>query len=262
MGQAQGWRGDDPVLGAAANRLAGAAADEILRWAAERFAPRIVFATAFGPEGLVLLDMITTGHLRIDVFTLDTGLFFPETYSLWRRLEQRYGVRIRAVRPTLDLDEQAREHGPSLWSRDPEGCCALRKVEPLRGELRGRDAWITAIRRDQTSDRASAREIEWDEVHGLAKVNPLVSWSAREVWTYLREHDVPTNPLHERGYPSIGCWPCTGPVAAGEDPRAGRWRGRAKTECGLHVRPAGGRAPQTPPDTPTSPEARAFPDRS
>jgi phosphoadenylyl-sulfate reductase (thioredoxin) len=226
-----------PDLDEVARQLEPRAADEILRWAAQRYAPRLAFATAFGPEGLVLLDLIARERLAIDVFTLDTGLFFPETYELWQRLEQRYGLVIRAVRPALDVDEQAQRHGAALWSRDPNGCCALRKVEPLRQALRGQKAWVSAIRRDQTRDRAQARAVERDHLHGLVKVNPLVAWSARDVWLYLREHDVPTNPLHERGYPSVGCWPCTGPVAAGEDPRAGRWRGREKTECGLHARP-------------------------
>ena len=238
---------DEADLDELARQLEPRPADEILRWAAERYAPRLAFATAFGPEGLVLLDVIARERLPIDVFTLDTGLFFPETYELWRRLEQRYGLVIRAVRPALGVDEQAQRHGAALWSRDPDLCCQLRKVEPLRQALRGQEAWISAIRRDQTRERAQARVVERDPLHGLVKVSPLVAWSARDVWLYLREHDVPTNPLHERGYPSVGCWPCTGPVAAGEDPRAGRWRGREKTECGLHARPpAAGPFPATP----------------
>lgn len=218
-------------------RLEGRAPGEILRWAAARYAPQLAFATAFGPEGLVLLDLIAREGLKVDVFTLDTGLFFPETYDLWRRLERRYALEIRAVRPALSLDEQRLRHGEALWARHPDRCCTLRKVDPLSEALRGHRAWISAIRRDQTPDRAHARVVEYDRRHGLAKVNPLVDWSADDVWRYLRAHQVPTNPLHERGYPSIGCWPCTGPVAAGEDARAGRWRGLEKTECGLHARP-------------------------
>ena len=190
-----------------------------------------------GPRAWCCCDLVASERLDVDVFTLDTGLFFPETYALWRQLEARYGLAIRAVRPALDLEQQAARHGEALWSREPDRCCQLRKVEPLREALRGHDAWISAIRRDQTQDRADARTVEHDRRHGLVKVNPLVAWSAREVWAYLREHDVPVNPLHARGYPSIGCQPCTGPVADGEDPRAGRWRGREKTECGLHLRP-------------------------
>jgi len=245
-----------------ARRLEGRSATDILRWAADRYAPRLAFATAFGPEGLVLLDLIAREGLAVDVFTLDTGLFFPETYTLWRRLEERYHRQIRAARSPLDLEQQAERHGPALWSRDPDRCCGLRKVEPLREALRGQDAWISAIRRDQTQDRAQARVVEHDRRHGLLKINPLVAWTANDVWRYLREHDVPTNPLHERGYPSIGCWPCTSAVADGEDPRAGRWRGRPKTECGLHTRRnAVGRtaARRTPEDRRTS---EAIPERS
>jgi phosphoadenylyl-sulfate reductase (thioredoxin) len=174
----------------------------------------------------------------VDVFTLDTGLLFPETYALWRRLEERYSLRIRAVRPVLDLQEQAARHGEALWGREPGRCCLIRKVEPLAVALHGHEAWISSIRADQTADRASARVVEWDSRFNLMKVNPLLAWSSEDVWEYLREHDVPTNPLHSRGYPSIGCGPCTSPVHPGEDPRAGRWRGRVKTECGLHTRPS------------------------
>jgi phosphoadenylyl-sulfate reductase (thioredoxin) len=185
----------------------------------------------------VLIDMAARQQLSIAFFTLDTGLLFPETYALWQRLEQRYGVTIRAVRPAQTVDEQAIEHGQALWAREPDRCCALRKVAPLREALRGYDAWITAIRRDQTATRASARHIETDDKHGLWKVNPLLRWSADDVWQYVRAHDVPYNQLHEIGYASIGCAPCTTPVKPGEDPRAGRWRHREeKNECGLHVR--------------------------
>jgi phosphoadenylyl-sulfate reductase (thioredoxin) len=221
----------------AARALARLPAQDVLAWAARRYAPRLAFGTAFGPEGLVLLDLIARNGLDVDVFTLDTGLFFPETYELWRRLEQRYGRAVRAVRPALSLDQQAERHGEALWSRDPDACCAMRKVDPLREALRGHEAWVSAIRRDQTRDRAAAAVVERDARTGLVKVNPLLEWSADDVWAYLRAHDVPTNPLHAAGYPSIGCRPCTTAVATGEDPRAGRWRGREKTECGLHSRP-------------------------
>jgi phosphoadenylyl-sulfate reductase (thioredoxin) len=172
------------------------------------------------------------------MIALDTGVLFPETYELWRKLEAKYGVAIEAVQPDLTLDQQAARLGARLWESDPDQCCAVRKVAPLRQALRGKDAWITSIRRDQTTDRATSRMVERDAKFGLVKVNPLVTWSAEDVKTYLRAHDVPTNPLHEQGYPSIGCMPCTSPVVPGEDPRSGRWRGRGKTECGLHNRGA------------------------
>jgi sulfate adenylyltransferase len=221
----------------AAMVLEGRPAEEILAWASARFGPRITFATGFGAEGCVLIDLIARHHLPIDIFTLDTGLLFPETYALWRRLEQRYGVVIRAVRPEQTVDQQAAAHGDRLWARDPDRCCDLRKVAPLRAALAGHDAWISAIRRDQTPERASAGIVEADAIFGLVKVNPLASWTATDVSDHVRAHDVPVSPLHEQGYPSIGCVPCTSRVAAGENPRAGRWRGRATSECGLHARP-------------------------
>ena len=208
---------------------------EILRWAADQFGPGLTFATGFGAEGCVLIDMIGRHRLPIDIFTLDTGLLFPETYDLWRRLEERYDVSIRGVRPELTVDAQAATHGPELWTRRPDRCCEIRKVSPLVAELSRFDAWITAIRRDQTASRADALAVEWDARFGLGKVNPLVGWTKQEVWSHLLRNDVPYNPLHDRGYPSIGCLPCTSRVAAGEDDRAGRWRGAAKTECGLHA---------------------------
>ncbi len=215
--------------------LEGRAPEEILRTAADRF-PRIAFATGFGAEGCVLIDLIGRHRLPIDVFTLDTGLLFPETYELWRRLEQRYGIHIRAARPSLTVEEQERKYGARLWATDPDRCCEMRKVLPLRAALAPFEAWITAIRRDQTPDRAQAQVVERDRRFSLIKVNPLAAWTREDVWSYLRERDVPYNPLHDRGYASIGCAPCTSPVEPGEDPRAGRWRGRLKTECGLHAR--------------------------
>lgn len=208
--------------------------EEILAIAAARYAPRLTFATGFGREGCVLVDLVARHRLPVDLFTLDTGVLFPETYALWSRLERHYGVVIRAVRPAFTPAEAEAAH--RLWETDPDRCCELRKVAPLRAELARFDAWITAIRRDQTPERASARVVEWDARFGLAKVNPLLRWSAAEVEAYVAHHGVPVNPLHAKGYPSIGCEPCTTPVAPGEDPRAGRWRGTAKKECGLHPR--------------------------
>jgi len=210
-------------------------AAEILRWTADRFGARATFATGFGVEGCVIVSLIGEARLPIDIFTLDTGLLFPETYDLWRRLEARYGVRIRPVRPELTVDEQEQAFGAALWAREPDRCCELRKVTPLKAALHWFDAWVTAIRREQTPERATARIVEQDRQFGLMKINPLVAWTRHDVWQYVRERDVPYNPLHDAGYPSTGCTPCTTAVAAGEDPRAGRWRGLAKRECGLHL---------------------------
>jgi phosphoadenylyl-sulfate reductase (thioredoxin) len=216
--------------------LEGRPPASILAWAAERFAPRITFATAFGTEGCVLVDLIARHHLPIDVLTLDTGLYFPETYELWRRLEERYGLTIRGVRADLSVAAQAAVHGDALWQRTPDRCCEIRKVAPLRRALAGVDAWITSIRRGETPERSATRVVEWDARFGLVKINPLAHWTSEDVNRYVRVHRVPVNPLHARGYPSIGCMPCTSAVSAGEAPRAGRWRGRGKTECGLHAR--------------------------
>jgi phosphoadenylyl-sulfate reductase (thioredoxin) len=217
-----------------AGELDGLAAVEVLRWAVERYAHRLTFATGFGPEGCVLVDLIGRERLPIDLFTLDTGFFFEETCSLWRRLEKRYGLTIRRVAPALTPYEQMQVHGDRLWEREPDRCCAMRKVAPLEAELSVVDAWITAIRRGQTPQRSGARVVEWDARFGIAKINPLVGWTKQDVRRHILQYDVPYNPLHDLGYPSIGCRPCTSPVRAGEDDRAGRWRGNLKTECGLH----------------------------
>jgi phosphoadenylyl-sulfate reductase (thioredoxin) len=217
--------------------LEGRSAEDVLRWAAGAFAPKVTFATGFGMEGCVIIDLIARLSLPIDVFTLDTGLLFPDTYDLWKRLEQRYGLAIRGIVPARTVEEQAAVEGPALWSIDPDRCCELRKTAPLRATLSSFDAWISAIRRDQTPDRGDAPVVGWDGRFGLVKVNPLVRWTLEDVQAHVKRYDVPYNPLHDQGYPSIGCWPCTSPVAEGEDPRAGRWRGREKVECGLHLRP-------------------------
>ncbi len=214
---------------------ASTSARELLGRAARRYAPRIALATAFGPETCVLINWIARDRLELDVFSLDTGLLFAETHALWRRIEERYGLRIRSVVPAESVEQQARTRGERLWERDPGRCCELRKLEPLQHLLAGLDAWVTGIRREQTSARAPARAVERDRRFGIVKINPLVDWSEAEVWAYVRAHDVPVSELHARGYRSIGCMPCTTPVAPVEDARAGRWRGQGRTECGLHL---------------------------
>jgi phosphoadenylyl-sulfate reductase (thioredoxin) len=226
---------DAPALAEAGQALENSTPLEILRWASSTFESRLTFATGFGAEGCVLLDLIGRHELAVDIFTLDTGVLFPETYELWRRLESKYGFTIRGVSPDQTIEQQAATHGPELWGREPDRCCDLRKVTPLTGQLARFDAWITAIRRDQSDNRASALAVEWDDKFALSKVNPLVHWTKRDVWAHLLKHDVPYNPLHDRGYPSVGCLPCTSTVEPGEHDRAGRWRGASKTECGLHT---------------------------
>ena len=216
------------------DELEGAEPLETLMWAVGRFGQRLTFATGFGPEGCVLIDLIGRHRLPVDLFTLDTGLLFPETRELWTALETRYNVTIRSVRPHQSVEQQAAAHGDQLWATAPYRCCEMRKVFPLQTELAKMDAWITAIRRDQTAERATARVVEPDKKFGLTKVNPLVRWTKSDVWSYLKDHEVPYNRLHYQGFPSIGCKPCTTPVEHGEGERTGRWRGITKTECGLH----------------------------
>ena len=209
---------------------------QLLQWSFESFGQHVAISSAFGGAGMVIIDM--SARLRgkdFRVFTLDTQFLFPETYHLMQRVEQKYGVAIERVYAAQSPAEQENEHGTALWARDPDLCCNLRKVEPLRQKLSELAAWITSIRRDQTASRASAHKVEWDAKFGLIKINPLADWSDKQVWRYIHDHKVPYNPLHDQDYPSIGCTHCTRPVIPGEDQRSGRWAGFAKRECGLHV---------------------------
>ncbi len=210
-------------------------AEERLSWAVDRFEGHIVLTCSWQRQSSVLIDMASRLGLAIRVVELDTGLLFPETYETRRRLVERYGIEVERVDPAETVAEQARSEGPELWKRDPDRCCHLRKVAPLSHALEGMDAWITGIRRAQAQSRRGARAFELDQARGVVKVQPLVDWTDEDVQGYLFAHDVPYNPLHDRGYPSIGCVPCTRPVAPGDDPRAGRWAGTDKDECGLHL---------------------------
>lgn len=210
---------------------------DVLREAIKRFAPKLVVACSFGAEDVVLVDMVHRIDPSIPLFYLDTGFLFPETYATRDRIIQQYALKpaqVIQVQSLLTPDQQAAQHGPALWSTEPDRCCQLRKVEPLTRVLKGYDAWITGIRRDQSPTRANAGLIEWDSKFQLVKVNPLARWTWADVWTYIKIYEVPYNPLHDQNYPSIGCTHCTAPVAPGEDPRAGRWKTFTKTECGLH----------------------------
>jgi phosphoadenosine phosphosulfate reductase len=211
------------------------APQHLLAWAFATFGRTVAISSAFGAEGMVLIDVASRVHRDFRLFTVDTEFLFPETYGLMDRIEEKYGVTIEKVYPILSPEEQERTHGAGLWTRDPDLCCQMRKVEPLRRKLTELSAWITSIRRDQTPARAGARRIEWDSKFGLVKINPIVDWTSKQVWRYIHDHDVPYNELHNQDYPSIGCTHCTRAVRPGEDPRAGRWPGFAKTECGLHV---------------------------
>lgn len=209
----------------------------LLAEAIKRFAPKIVVACSFGAEDVVLVDMVQRIDPSIPLFYLDTDFLFPETYATRDRIVERYGLKpaqVMQVKSLLTPEQQAAQYGEALWSTEPDRCCQLRKVEPLTRVLKGFEAWITGIRRDQSPTRANASVIEWDSKFQLVKVNPLARWTWADVWAYIKVYEVPYNPLHDQNYPSIGCTYCTAPVAPGEDPRAGRWKNFTKTECGLH----------------------------
>lgn len=208
---------------------------EVLSWALQEFHPRIALACSFGAEDVALADMVLKIRPDARIFYLDTELLFPETYEVRDRILSRYQIQLERYVSELTLEEQAQKYGAELWAKDPDVCCQLRKVEPLQRVLKDLDAWITGIRREQAPTRANAGIVEWDAKFGLVKINPLAAWSWEQVWQYIHQNDVPYNVLHQQGYPSIGCQPCTRPVKEGEDPRAGRWAGRDKTECGLHA---------------------------
>lgn len=210
-------------------------AEELLAWAADRFGGRIVLTCSWQRQSSVLVHMLSELDVDMRIVELDTGLHFPETYQTRDRLIARYGIEVERITPRQTVEEQAATEGPTLWTRDADRCCFLRKVEPFQRALAGMDAWVTGIRREQSPSRAKARKLEWDAGRGLVKVQPLVDWTDEDVQGYLFAHDIPYNPLHDRGFPSIGCIPCTRAVAEGEDARAGRWAGSGKTECGLHA---------------------------
>jgi phosphoadenosine phosphosulfate reductase len=221
-------------------RFAAAPTEDILRWAWARFGERAAIGTSFQGAGLVMLHVAQRAGLPFPVFTLDTGLLFPETVALKRRLEDFFGYRIESLEPDLTVEQQAHALGPELWQRDPDLCCTQRKVLPLRSRLASLDCWITGLRRQQSATRAGTGVVEiyvFDERAGreIVKLNPMVAWTREAVWDYLKTHRVPYNPLHDQGYRSIGCAPCTGKAAAGENERAGRWTGFHKTECGIHT---------------------------
>lgn len=219
---------------------------EIVAWALSRFHARLIVTTGFGMEGCAMIDMIWRlgGAERVVVHYLDTHFLFAETHALRARLEARYpGLRFVNAGTPMTAAQQESEHGPRLWETNPDRCCTLRKVEPMRRLLAGADAWMTGVRRSQSAARALANPVEWDPRFGVIKINPLAAWSREQVWDYAVEHGVPYNELHERGYPSIGCTHCTRPVpgaAVTDYSRSGRWAGTSKTECGLHWNNAGG----------------------
>lgn len=215
--------------------LETASPQDILRWATSRFGERFTMATAFGPEGMVLIHMLAEIAPTTRIFNLDTGYQFPETLELRERVLQRYGIAVEMHRAEQTVEQYEAAHGGPVYKSNPDKCCADRKLAVLQRSVIGMHAWASAIRRDQSPDRAQAPIVGWDKKFSLVKVSPLANWTKKDVWKLIVDHDVPYNPLHDRGYPSIGCWPCTRAVLLGEDERAGRWSGFQKTECGLHT---------------------------
>ncbi|MBM4120083.1 MAG: phosphoadenylyl-sulfate reductase [Nitrospira sp.] len=210
---------------------------DVLAYALKQYGSNILLACSFGVEDVVLVDMIQKIAPRTKLFYLDTDFLFKETHDVKDRVIARYGLKpeqIIQMQSLLTPEQQAAQYGDALWSRTPDQCCQLRKIEPLTRVLKGYAAWITGIRRDQAPARAGAGLVEWDQKFNLVKFNPLAKWKAEDVWGYIKVYDVPYNELHDRNYPSIGCTHCTAPVMPGEDPRSGRWKNFAKTECGLH----------------------------
>jgi phosphoadenosine phosphosulfate reductase len=227
---------DDAEILELSQRAESLPADQILKLAFQRFHPRIAVATAFGAEGMVVLDLLSRIEPRAKVFYIDTQFFFPETYRLIEQVQKRYRFEWVRILPELSPEEQSREIGPELYRSDPDRCCQIRKVLPLKKffERAGLDGWVASLRREQSESRAGTGVVERDVRFGLVKFNPLARWTWSDVWLHIRVNEVPYNPLHDRAYPSVGCWPCTRAVAPGESFRAGRWAGTLKTECGLH----------------------------
>jgi len=221
-------------LAARSEELESASAHEILRWAVDRFAPRFAMATAFGAEGMTLIHMLAEIAPETPIFNLETGYQFPETLELRERVKDRYGIEVQFIQPELDVAEYEALHGGPLYVRDPNQCCFDRKITLLHQVASGLDAWSSAIRRDQSADRAKTPIVGWDKKFKLVKISPLANSTKQEIWDLIVREKIPYNPLHDQGYQSIGCHPCTRQVILGEDERAGRWSGQAKTECGLH----------------------------
>jgi phosphoadenosine phosphosulfate reductase len=222
-------------LTAESQKLETATPQEIVRWAVEQYFPKLTMATAFGPEGCVIIHMIAQIEPRVHVFNLDTGYQFKETLELREKIKQRYGIEVEYKRPDTTVEVYEQLHGGPLYKTNPDQCCADRKIKVLKEAAKGWHAWMSGIRRDQSPDRAKAPIVGWDKKFNLVKISPLANWTKKEIWKLVTDENVPYNPLHDQGYPSIGCWPCTRAVMFGEDERAGRWSGFQKTECGLHT---------------------------
>ena len=242
--ESQGALAADPPLVPTDDFLAGLAAEseklekstpqQILTWAVNRFAPEFTMATAFGPEGMTIIHMLAEIAPETPIFNLETGYQFAETLELREQVKRRYGIEVEYKYPEQSVAQYEAANGGPLYRSNPNQCCYDRKIRVLHDAAKGRHAWASAIRRDQSEDRAGAPIVGWDRKFQLVKVSPLANWTKKDVWSLIVSENIPYNPLHDRGYPSIGCEPCTRAILSGEDERAGRWSGFQKTECGLH----------------------------
>jgi len=221
--------------------LEGASPEKILPWAAETFAPDVILTCSFQHDGVVLAHMLTTIAPWVPIVFLQTGFHFPETLAYRDEIVGRFGLNLRETLPAMPREELGRVHGLDLYRRNPDLCCQINKVEPLRAALEGVRCWVNGRRRAQSATRKSIAVVERYE-GAVHKVNPMVTWSAADTYRYMQQRGIPEHPLFDKGYASIGCAPCTRPILAGEDERAGRWSGTAKTECGIHtfLKPARG----------------------
>lgn len=209
-------------------------AQEILEWALKEFHPNISLASSFGAEDVALIDMMSRICPGARVFAIDTGYLFPGTHDVIRIIKETYPINLEVYSSEVSIEEMEKDYGRELFNFDPDLCCDIRKIQPLKNALLNLNAWITGLRRDQAPTRAYTKKVEVDKKFGLVKINPIADWTSQQVWSYIRANKVPYNILHDRDYPSIGCAPCTRPIQPGEDPRSGRWSGKGKTECGLH----------------------------
>jgi phosphoadenosine phosphosulfate reductase len=209
--------------------------EDILQWAVAAYGSKLAIVTSFQLTGIVTMHMLHQMGAQVDVLTLDTGLLFSETYELMDRLEDRLNFNLIRVQPKLTVEQQAAQYGDALWSRAPDVCCQMRKVVPLDEALIGYDAWIAGLRRDQSKTRSGLKAISWDARNEKIKIAPLIDWTEEMCWTYIQAYELPYNSLHDQGYPSIGCWPCTKAATSPEDSRSGRWINHNKTECGIHL---------------------------
>ncbi len=231
-----------PTLAGLASQLQGLSNIDALKTLAGLFPGKVIFSTSLGFEDQVITDLILANDLPIQIFTLDTGRMFAETYAVWKKTNDRYATTIEAYFPNGEkVESLTTAKGPySMYDsvEDRKACCAIRKLEPLKRALAGQQVWITGIRAEQSPNRQTMTQLEWDQAHGLFKFHPLMNWTFEEVRAYVRTNNLPYNPLHDRGFVSIGCQPCTRAVGPGEDFRAGRWwwEDNTKKECGLHSR--------------------------